>query len=258
MAFSYDEISTQLEKLSDIIQRSRARSIHTENYNKSVSQTKQTVKSVNSYHSKTQTKPKTRSPKHKKLSKLERNPRLCPWIELDDQIKDFQNKDINRKPTKKKAKTAPPSVTKKKPTKIIQKDSNNDAKTQQFRDSPSFYSYDDYDEYYPYYSYSDYSMGSDQEDFLISEIEGPINKGIVKQCFKKWEKRFLARISLLIQRELHQSEDSKDKINQKKEETEKKTYDKQTNQETKPRKTFNDVDSDQKEQLIDIIFNSSQ
>ena len=267
MAFSYEEISTQLEKLSEIIERSRARSMHTESYNKSISQSKKTMKSVNYYDSPKSKAKSQVAAKPRKLSKPEKNPRLCPWVELDDQIKDFHQENLYGKPAKRKAKTAPPSLKKKALRKKQQNASIRSEQKEQSQDSRSLYSYSDsnvYSDYDPYYSYSDYSFGSDQEDFLISEIEGPIQKGLVRTFFRKWERRFFARISLLIQRELHNNENRAKQENEdqkkpkSKESPEKHADEEQESDDNKAQKNFTDVDSDQKEKLIDIIFNSSQ
>ena len=250
MSFVYNDIANQLERLYDIISRSRE-------YNSSICQGKQKkTKRSQSYSSKSVNR--SNSPKKQKQSnssvrsarppKLEKNSRLCPWIELDEQIKSFQYQNLPEKRRNRSAKTTPVTPTpirKSKPIKSHQIYEYSD-------DSPiSDYSQGEYSNDYDFYSSEYQSMSSEQEEFLLNDIQDTLDFYITQHFFHKWENRFFAKASMLIQKELRTIE-SKTEV---KNET---IFESSSTESTDDVNHITALDSDEKERLIDIIFNSSE
>ena len=249
MSVSFNSLAEQLIRLSFLISKS-------DSMNKSIvftnspSKKRRRAKSVFLKKNKKNSKSTSKTPKLSRTQNSLHNARLMPWVQLDDKIKNLQHPS----PSKRYKKSSFSTPKNKKNMCNTTIDYNNS-------EPNSIFSSDD-DELLEYNSdfydlYSEDSMDSDTEDFLISEVEKVINSQRLRKYFHKFEQRFFIRKSMYIREQLQS-------LRMSSEQNENRSEDLQTepnlvkNVSMENVNTITVLDSEEKEKLIDIIFNSSE
>lgn len=235
MSKTYDDIAKQFEQLFSIVLSSKKLSKSIQQYygspkSKTYHQSKKTAKSVMSY-----------SPTKKKTSP-EKNSRLCPWIEDNKNYSLFQSFQ---------------SPKKNKNTKKVAKSFQGFKKPEPLQYNEYSYENETGTETEVLSILTDSEMNSDDEEYFIEELDAILNDHITKKFFRVWKNRFMIRTSILIKRELQNLTLSK-QMTQNQEIESENEEEKMDSNDNGPYKRLSALDSEEKENLIDIILSSQE